>query len=62
MYQFEDFEETLNRIVKHPEHHRLRREQFKAEYFEISRERLGCRATFGQRTTPPPVQVQASID
>ncbi len=62
MHQFEDFEAAMNKIVKHPEHHRLRREQFKAEYFDLNRERFGFRTTFGLRTSPPPAQVQPAVD
>lgn len=62
MYRFEDFEEALNKTVKHPKHHRQRREQFQAEYFESARERLGMRTTFGQRSTPPPIQTQPTLD
>lgn len=62
MRDFTDIEATLNKLVKHPEHHRQRREQFKVEYFAKVSDKIGCRKTFGQRTTPPPVPLHAATE
>lgn len=45
-----DFENMINRCIKHPEHHRRRRERFLAIR---ATEALAQRATFGQRKSPP---------
>lgn len=49
----QDFENMINRNIRHPEHHRIRREKFHAAYYSLTRERLGLRQTFGLRTAPP---------
>lgn len=46
----QDFENMINRCIKHPEHHQRRRERFLAIR---ATEILSQRTTFGQRKAPP---------
>lgn len=50
-----DFERMINKTIKDPEHHRIRREKFCSSFFEFNRERFAPRHSFGHRETPPPV-------
>lgn len=51
-----DFERMVNRTIRHPEHHKLRRKRFHTSFYEFNRERFAPRQSFGHRETPPPPQ------